>query len=276
MFGPASYHLNKLDGLTRFINQNVHKYDLIALTGDLATSGDAVDINFSGKFVEGNRTHPYNSNAEQLELQYCPLILMPGNHDHYGARAQPIKNTFALRFGKHLKNYNPYGVGYRVVTSNSSNSAYAMIYADFTFNNKNEAKNRFHRYGGGIVNNSTLQSLEKQTHALRKKISEKKLNPVVVWMIHFAPYDVDDVSLQLTDFERVIETAERCEIPTILCGHTHKARVVKSNNTTIFCAGAATSVDCKNILHEVELDDDGKIVANTNLFWDEGDGVFKA
>ncbi len=180
-----------------------------------------------------------------------------------------------MRFGSYLKNYDQYGVGHRTIFASQDNVVYAIIFADFSFNDKKQANNKAHLYGGGAVDTKTLQSLEQRTHTIRRDISEKGYDSAVLWVTHFAPYQVSKNYLELTNYQHVINTASRCGVYTILCGHTHENKIELQSNVTVFCAGAATSVDCDNMIHELVLSRDGGISNHQNRRWKVSSGIFE-
>jgi Icc-related predicted phosphoesterase len=135
--------------------------------------------------------------------------------------------------------------------------ALATVLADFSFTSKVEAKGRRHLFGGGSVNDATLQALRDSTHALRSADELKKKRLEVVWVIHFAPFSCGK-SLELVGHERVIDSAEKAGVKFVLCGHTHSSHYHETNGVHIICAGAATSVDCKNQIHEIDIDVDSR------------------
>ncbi|MER9842381.1 metallophosphoesterase [Mesorhizobium australicum] len=268
LFHPSSYVPSRLRGLSEFVYSHENDIDGVLICGDLSTSGTATDLTFSFQYLDSSATRLWRSGNRDVFpfARKNEILVVPGNHDHYDSNSpSPNSQNFRLQFGKYLKKFQGGRVGFDVVGDRLGYIAFVM--ADFSFQRSTDAKGKAHLYGGGAVDDATLNELRITTSHVRKSLpTEVPLH--ICWVIHFAPYDTRVASLQLTNYEEVISAAKQLAVDTIFCGHTHEMTFKKDGNVSIFCAASATAVDCTNMVHLAEFDRASGKLKIWNHSWD--------
>lgn len=272
LFHPASYEPAPLESLAEFVFDRGHTYAAVLISGDLATSGLANDLRLAFEFVSSTPTNKWIRNGQPvLNSHSRPLIIVPGNHDNYTSNAPaPSGKHFALQFGVYLKNYVQ-RVGHNVLVDNDH--ALCVVYADFSFLDKKEARNLRHLFGGGKVAKETLEELQSRTLALRSSDKLRAIKKHFLWMIHFAPFDCGD-SLELLGYRSLIEAAVKVNVKNIICGHTHISAMHVEEGVKVLCGGSASSVGCVNAVHEVFIDKESDRMSVFDYKWSSDDGQF--
>jgi hypothetical protein len=122
-----------------------NRLDVILVTGDLATTGDARDLRPAHEFVDAapvsGRRAPWLTAAGKPTLQAAgaPIVLLPGNHDRYQGLT---KNAGGTQFDAFFANYwktssrgqlpaSP-SVQTLVVLQGGTGEKLAIVAADFT------------------------------------------------------------------------------------------------------------------------------------------------
>jgi 3',5'-cyclic AMP phosphodiesterase CpdA len=274
---PTSYSPSTLSGLSEFVHSRNGAYDAILISGDVATSGRPIDHAIAFNYVDGKPVDKWKDNDGRpvLSHQGTYVLVCPGNHDNYNGNnpRTPSNRNFVLKFGKYLPKFDDY-VGHSVFTG--EDSALAIIYADFGFQQNKDARNVAHLFGGGKVNPAVLNEMVARTIRFRTTRAISQKNRAVIWMIHFAPFDSGDATLELTDRQAVVEAASQTNVSHILCGHTHRASIFEENGVKIYCAGSATAVDCQNQVHEITYDISKDTLSRRDFRWSFDDGTFVA
>lgn len=275
---PTSYVKDRLAALSEFVQLRPDVYDGILISGDLATSGTAVDHAIAFQYVDGTPIKNFRDHDGLLVLGRgdTTVVVCPGNHDNYGGNLpfSPSNRNFTLKFGKYLPKFEDF-VGHKVFIGNDT--ALAVIYADFGFQQRKDPRSLKHYWGGGHVHQHVLAEMVRRTIRFRlTKSFEQKLRSVM-WMIHFAPYDCGDTSLELTNRDLVIKSAAENGVKNIICGHTHKAKneIDIETGVTAYCAGSATAVECNNAIHEIDYDLSNDQISITNYNWNNSQKAFK-
>ncbi len=267
---PTSYDPNPLFGLSHFIWKRRHAYHGILLSGDLATSGLESDLTVASDYIRQPPTNKWTAGGQAV-LSHGPtdLLIIPGNHDHFGDSAMPTKGPFRRKFSAETDYLDDLGVGYRLFKD--GDAVVAIIAGDFTFNSRSEPKNSFHRYGGGFVDPKAVEEMKRLTLSFRETFSHSITG--VLWMIHFAPYECNPTTLEMSNYECILEGAKEVGVFNLLCGHTHKSKFENADGVNIFCAGSATSVDCVNTVHEILYDPEYDEITRHNFVWSEEDNL---
>jgi Icc-related predicted phosphoesterase len=271
---PASYRAPALSALSEFIHARQGAYDGIIISGDVATSGSAIDHNIAFDYLDKQPTKDWrHGNSPVLCRGETPVVLCPGNHDNYSdANPAPMPMNFMLKFGKFMPGFGLDRVGHHIFFEEQN--VVALIFADFGFQGRADANGPLHLWGGGKVHQSVLNKLVGKT---RKFMADPKLRDFrksVIWMVHFAPYECKSSSLELTGREQVIEAAKRFGVKNIVCGHTHESSVFDEGEVKVYCSGAATSVECTNELHELTFDISTETLSRINYRWTRNNGAF--
>tara|TARA_R100001086_G_scaffold197936_1_gene114335 strand:+ start:232 stop:1059 length:828 start_codon:yes stop_codon:yes gene_type:complete len=272
---PASFHRERLEAVAEFVDSNASGLDCIVISGDLATSGIARDLRVAFDFIDKNGAGSwYRDGDPVLNNQDRPILIVPGNHDHYnGNEAGPNSKNFSLQFASYLRSFKGRRVGYDIFVKDGE--AVAFVLGDLSFRSPKDAKNIRHRYGGGLADDDTLRDLRDLTHQIRRLPQLENLPLKVVWVIHFAPF-VCSSTLELTGFRKVTLSARSVDVDAIFCGHTHVRATHKEDDVEIWCGGAATSVDCESFIHVVEVDVKAGSCGVTDFKFDKSEGAFIA
>ncbi len=276
LINPTSYNGPTLAALSEFVYNRPGAYDAILISGDLATSGTAIDHAIAYSYVDGDPVNKWrdSDNRPVLSQSRANVLVCPGNHDNYNGVSprKPSNVHFVLKFGtKYLPRFKEF-VGHTILAG--EDHALAIIYADFGFQANQDARNSIHLYGGGRVHSTVIGEMVARTVRFRTSNALPHRNRSVVWMIHFAPYNSGNWTLDLTDRHIVIDEASRMGVKHILCGHTHEKNTFTQKGVTVHCAGAATAVDCANEIHEILYDASSHTVLKTDYKWSSDDGAF--
>lgn len=254
VFRPTSYEPDSLDALSQFVLKRARSYHGILLSGDLATSGSYQDLRTAGEYLKNTPNKKWSASGSPVFPKGTkPMLLIPGNHDHYSDDfARPSKIEFRLQFGPEIAWLNKYDTGYRLF--NNGSAVIAVVSSDMTFNSVNEPENLPHRFGGGFANENGLSEMVRLTRSFFKNPQFENTSCGVVWMLHFAPHQCEPKSLEMTNWELVLDAAASAGVKNIVCGHTHESNFRVERGINIFCAGSATSVACQNSVHEIVFD----------------------
>lgn len=271
---PASYEDTRIDALSEFFYKRGQSYAAVLISGDLATSGMALDLESAHSYISRAPTDIWlNQSKPQLNSHSKPIILIPGNHDHYKTDSfnpDHSSTNFSLIFEKYLKNYRN-RVGHHVLIKDKF--ALSIVYADFSFDDKPASWNVVRNYGGGRVSQETLDELKSRTHMLSTTEYLEDFDNKIIWMIHFAPYSCG-YDLELTDHPAVLDAAKNSKVNTILCGHTHKKKFYQEDNVNVYCAGSASSVECVNTIHDFYVDVANDSISVIDYEWSKDNGEF--
>lgn len=271
---PASYKSGALNALSEFLHDRPNAYDAIILSGDVSTSGSPIDHNIAFEYVDKAPTAKWRSKEGPVLCRGAtPVIVCPGNHDNYStSNSNPNAMAFALRFGKYMPHYGLNRVGYQIFAEGQN--ALALIYGDFGFQTRSDARNRLHLMGGGKVHSNVLNDLVALTKRFKANQQLKDYKKSVIWMIHFAPFQCQWSFLELTDRHKVMAAAAQNGVKNILCGHTHERSEHKAGGVTVFCSGSASSVECQNEIHEIVFDINSETISRKDFSWSRQEGAF--
>ncbi|MGJ5195189.1 metallophosphoesterase [Bradyrhizobium sp. HKCCYLRH1030] len=273
-FLPASFDPEIAKGVAQFCADWRDGVDGIIITGDLATTGLAIDIGVAEQFVKEPAAfaHLTQSRTPTIASLGLPIHLFAGNHDRYvNNGAKPFSNYFDFIF-KDYMDLKTSCVGSWTVEKNDRHLAF--VHADFSLSMRLGASfpRRAMAYGQGRVYVDVLDELRAETLRLRSDVDGVQ----IVWLIHFAPYECGS-SLQLHDHQRLIDASRALGIKVILCGHTHEALVKTVASQTIYCAGSSCCVDNAGgcMVHVVDFDLDEAIdVTRSTYVWNENQDEF--
>jgi hypothetical protein len=150
----------------------------------------------------------------------------------------------------------------------------AFITADFCLISRDDADDKgLAVYGQGRVYDHIFTELRNRTLDLRMKFS----GVVVVWILHFAPYDCGFL-LRLADFQNIIDAARSMGVFVSICGHTHEPLRHSGGGHIVYCAGSAGCVDSEenSFLHVLHFDIEEECrVSRETHEWNADDGEFK-
>lgn len=274
---PESYHPDLVRAVAKFCYNKKNIAQAIFVTGDLATTGLLRDMKVAEEYIS---SIPYNKYVNgydfpTLAASDLDIVVLPGNHDNYSDDDGNPGNrkTFELAFEDFIPNYNN-GVGDAIF--DIGDESIGFILADFSLSVA--AQSRKHitdvlnltKKGRGIVHRPIYDELIKRTVQHRKETKNS------IWLIHFAPFPCKSM-LELIDFPTIIEGAQKVGVKTIICGHTHENSKHEIDEVTVYCGGAAGSIDsindCRIQFFDIELPS-GKVVRD-NYKYKLGDTKFE-
>lgn len=248
---PASFSPRVVSGVAQFCVDQSPECDAILVTGDLATTGIATDIEVANTFLTAAPQTGYVTGSNRFPtISGCgvPIIVLPGNHDKYvDNKATPDSKTFELKFGNLMPNYRA-RVGHTVHSKGDVHLG--IISGDFSLTSKGSASRRNGHYGQGRVSADTLQELQSRTLELRKKYDAIEF----MWMVHFAPFNCGRM-IELVDWEKLVDAATALRVKVSLCGHTHRTHRVDAGRHTILGAGTAGCVEGRDtMVHVISIE----------------------
>lgn len=266
---PASYIPEIASGVARFCHWLNGKFDGIIISGDLATTGRGGDLNVARSFVVDPPNYGpfirYNEPTISGTTAATNIHLVPGNHDRYqNDFAKPGSPHFSLMFEKPYMRNLKGDVGHWIKSKRGRNLGF--VYADFSLRQRSDASNPVSGpYGEGKVYAETLTQLTRKTSELQER------GIPVIWVIHFAPYDCEQQSLELINFKKVTDTAKQLNVVSTLCGHTHNQEHIVVNGHPVYCAGSACCVDSKDKskihLLSIKVDQNVCSISRQNFRW---------
>ena len=266
-----SYHLSSYrpvvaEAVARLARRRRINIDLIVCSGDLATTGQYLDLDSAKRyFCEDPRWQRPESIGTPPTLLGLgrPTLLMPGNHDRY---QNGLGKSGGEYFDEAFKDHWPKGsrVHYKVVQK--GNQKLAVIAADFCLKIDKHADGnpkKLKRLGQGKCYPEVLSELQKQT------IELIKLHPglVVIWSIHFPIKGKTGSNMKLIDAHKIENLAVELGIKIILSGHMHKVDCVEISGGLQLQAGTCCAVDFEggHYVHEVDITIDGKSINKVSI-----------
>jgi len=264
--GPSSFLPPLATHLSIYLDSVQQEIDAVVLTGDLATTGEAVDLGVGKDYFFQDSTTADVSLQSVLrfsskKIPDLPVILMPGNHDRFeGMRYLPAGKGFekvlgsSWDAGQPITTYNGSSVKVVVLTKGGEHLAVCLV--DFSLRSMRHQIGSLGWLGQGKVYNDTLGELEKLTVRVRRQYK----NVYVIWAIHFPPEPPEERrNMCLIDGKLIGPKAAACGVELILCGHIHRAltySVGASSTVRVVCAGSATSAELgsEHALFELEFE----------------------
>ncbi|HEV2862433.1 MAG TPA: metallophosphoesterase [Pyrinomonadaceae bacterium] len=270
----SSYDPTLLLSLAEFVNDDYESnhvqgrgapIDAIVLTGDIATTGRAKDLERARRFLED----PYDPGAPAQQLTApgegsisrvlghdgcsCPdpvlLMLMPGNHDRlrrarltgYSPGGTKFDHVLHKHWASaaHLKSH---GNDVRELEIVKGSLRVSVIAADFNLKDRRDRQGRWwYKYAQGRVyhGRSTPRILGNLVLATRRAPA----GAVVLLATHFPPrFPYIPPSMKLIDDSYLIRAANRRGVSAVLSGHTHEPVRYRAPgmDSEVLCAGTAT------------------------------------
>jgi 3',5'-cyclic AMP phosphodiesterase CpdA len=251
----SSHSEDCVNALADFAYANEPYYDVLLVTGDLATSGGRADIRRAHDFFAAPRVKGHLGSRRQPTLRGLkrPIRVLPGNHDRYGHLAYPGNSRFDDTF---FSDWHA-GQGAQLLWLEPEESWLALIGVDFTLA-KNDLGEPIGPHGlvpgylgQGRVYRGRLENLVRITQAVREKCPEC----AVIWAIHFNPVSGDDALRLLDATGRFTQAVTDNEVAAILCGHTHYSGRYSFAGTDVWSCGTTTQHQpaFDNHLHYIEF-----------------------
>jgi predicted phosphodiesterase len=261
----SSHNSSVLLHLAKFAYQQAQSglLDAVLLTGDIATTGSAADLQRALDFVHApvqvGLGWLTRSREPSLSEVNAPIYLLPGNHDRFVAKPYgyvPGGTQFDVVFKDHWD-----GPVQTYPLLIKADVTLAIVGADFNLLNSDDADRWFGSLAQGMVYPKILNELERQTKALPDYARR-----CVIWAVHFPPaYPGVSPYLQLLEEDSLIQRANGCGVKAILAGHTHDAVKYRRPKMKfdVYCAGTASQAFSPEGNHfrviEVATDDAGTI-----------------
>jgi 3',5'-cyclic AMP phosphodiesterase CpdA len=276
---PSSHRTDQALELARWAWRNANKsgdegydFDLIALTGDLARTGEKSELLKARGFLgeKGVTPKPLREVGYTLGHSRVPILALPGNHDRYeDVFATPDAGLFDSVFDDVWRGGSA-RVSEQILAL--SGQELAFVSADFSLRQRNiveDYRSKWAVFGQGEVDETVRDLLEDVT----KKLREAPARRPIIWLLHFPLLLTDDRDLALLGWQQLTSIAARYEVDAILCGHIHQKRAYMLGSTWVHCAGTACAVDAEepNSFHHLNLSvEDGRVnrCVVTDFVWD--------
>jgi hypothetical protein len=208
--------------LAEFAVTNSSGYDVLLVSGDIATTGSDADLQRAASLFEAPAITAgflTGQDAPTIQPLQNKLALIPGNHDRFGPAT-----AGALGYSPGSKNFERFfspfwnaAHGARELRAIGKNgTTLVLIGADFTLQSADLGHGMFGHLGQGRAYPNCLNALRQLTADARTRYPKA----IVVWVIHFDPLRIDG-SCALLDAGDFVDAVEREGIPAVLCGHTH-------------------------------------------------------
>lgn len=273
-------------------------FDAILLTGDMAATGDIVDLQEAYGFVDnppaiGSYRTPAGKPTLAFAQKFNLIRLLAGNHDRYRSGFSfylPGGTVFDSVFCPGAGGGNNYWCekqGFTFARSWTKGRAALQIWMiDFSLRSLDRGKRHYGLPGwlgqGRVLRESlygpegtpaapTPASLVSQTLSRYQKAIGQGLAPIVIWAMHFDPFSTDAL-LQLLNSDLLIAATRKAGVSAILCGHTHESKVKPLSPTTaVFACGttSASGDEPNNDFQvlEIEVPDTGPLVPSFRVTW---------
>jgi 3',5'-cyclic AMP phosphodiesterase CpdA len=249
----STYNRHRLDAMVSFAFVHRDRYDAVVISGDLASTGDLGDLDRVATLLDAPVHQDYVDRDGRPTLQATgrPVILIPGNHDRFGA--PPLHSPGNAKFDHVLFKYWTGGqTAKRLWSIERGDAGLTLLGADLTLHNDEIGDGPWGYLGQGRAYSSVIDKLSALTRAER----EAAPRTIVLWVIHFDPTIDYPRSLVLLDGELLANAVSRERVPAILCGHTHVNGVRRFAGSTVYNCGTTTQAFAPhgNFLSFIELD----------------------
>jgi 3',5'-cyclic AMP phosphodiesterase CpdA len=257
-----SYDPDILEAFLDFVWQPPEEYDVLLLSGDLATTGSAADLQRARQLLLASVAEERTT----LAGLPSPVALMPGNHDRFGPNqaglrlAVPGDRTFdsvfpEWRAGQGTRSEWPARSGVQPVLLEKAGHTLLLLLCDLTLAPLDWGSGLpFGWLGQGKAYPHRIQGLIENTRSQR----EIGKNFTILWVVHFDPTFANP-GLRLLEASRLLEAGRDEAVSAILCGHSHqRSRVVASGpglDVPILVCGSASSCSCRsgNYVNMIEV-----------------------
>jgi predicted phosphodiesterase len=270
---PSSYSDEIFEIAAKFIFDLNEQFDLIGISGDVATIGTNDSLTAAYDYVAS----PYGN--DYLTTKSCPtlggdasrLFLIPGNHDRY---KNMLADTGSVLFDRIFKKFwnTKTGVTSRVLAKEGNHLG--IVAGDFCLRSNDDASG-FDRYGRGKAYDDVVAAMIQETSRIRRtyKLSD------VIWMVHFPPTGTPAI-LELIDGYHLEGAAISSKIPYIIAGHLHSNTVFRTQyGTPLICAGSLCAYEDHgdNWIHFLDIEmNNGKvgILNRSDFSWSDDEDSF--
>lgn len=221
-------------GLEKSIERRREPFDFFVVTGDLATIGEALDLEIARNFLDGHAL----IECQNGKPKYAPSfvfdpdkrVVLPGNHDRYSG-------TFLFPGGQHFEGERAFGESWgqaspvgcsssriRVAQSTKDGETLFVIAADFSHFAPSIRRKEWWApwywlppswLGKGTVDSKTLEALSHVTRECQK-------TGAVIWALHYPIY-MHGVPWKYRPYgiKKLSKKALELGVRFVLSGHTH-------------------------------------------------------
>jgi 3',5'-cyclic AMP phosphodiesterase CpdA len=250
--------------LAEFALYNRQNLDGIVITGDLATTGLADDLDTARNYIDEPASIGVSTieRAPTLAAAGLNLCLLPGNHDRYSSELGAPGGT---EFDRVFSNYWETGSRIGSVIFGREGENLAIVCADFSLMDESHVYPRrvLGRFGQGRVYDNVLANLEAETNDLRA--THNRIG--IIWAVHFPPKPPrNQWPLRLIRGQKLVSSARRYGIHHMIAGHIHSDLTYEAGArpaVAIYCAHSACSMsfDEGNGFQVLKIDVAGSRVA---------------
>lgn len=239
------------------VNRDDPGLDAVLVSGDLASRGDAANLQKARDFLCAPATsgsHRTQDGQPTLGAGPPRIWIVPGNHDRFGPKLLPggrdFDTIFAAfwRFGQNCECLG---------TLRRGGAALALVGVDLTLASGDRGSGPY--FGQGRAYRHRMEALGDVTWAIQRAYPKC----AVVWVIHFRPNAA--WPLQLLDMENLEEAVGNFHPAAIICGHTHDLDQFDLRGTPVWVCGTTTQryAPDGNWLQVIQVDVDPELGATS-------------
>jgi UDP-2,3-diacylglucosamine pyrophosphatase LpxH len=269
----SSHDRDLARAIAEFADLNSSLLDGIIITGDLATTGLAEDLNIALSFLNAPPAAGVTSaqGMPTLAASGLNVFLLPGNHDRY---ATELGGSGGTDFDDVFIQFWENGSRVQAAIIERDGEKLGVIASDFALTQSSHSDVPYiRRLGQGRVYPEVLQMLEQTTVELRDEYPEIG----IIWAVHFPPNAPGQSDwLGLINGRRLVALAKKQGIHHILAGHIHTDLTYEASakpTLYVYCAHSACSVstDGGNGFQVLEIEVVGPRIAITEraYHWDD-------
>lgn len=211
--------------------------DLTIITGDMADKGDRRSIQIAFDHLCQSEKAIFPDSFQR--------VFVPGNHDRYRHTKfwdyNPGGESFDQIFHREWSGGHG-GVHHRAIAricpKTGAREAIGVVCGDFSLQEKSDATTPFGILGQGKAYPEIINRMEETT----RKLADQYSPIFIVWALHFPPHypygdrlDNRNGMMELIDSQQLIDSANRCQISHILCGHAHEQKMYTVDTVNILC-----------------------------------------
>ena len=244
------------------------EHDAILVTGDLATTGEEIDLREAAELSLGTPKERWLTGAMRPTLQgaQLPVIVLPGNHDRFDGptAVPPFWASGGRNFDAHFEDWRSVSaVAFTLKAPLPQTDALTVVCGDLTLIEDADADGLWGRLGQGCAYETVLARMVELSSKARS------FGPTaVLWAVHFPPqFPGEDAVMRLLNAESLLKKATSVGVSHILSGHTHQPLVykpVKFPTVEVHCAGTACSLSSPtaNAFHSRSFEVTGEVIEN--------------
>ena len=238
LFHPSGYSADAAQNLFHSLAKEAPSLDAVIITGDLATTGEAVDLQIAANFLGGTPPTWWNNRRggiPSLIAQGVPVVTLPGNHDRYDGLFQPRSRKFEKFFGMYWDmdiaeiSFSPNPIlsetgRVRYTTLERDGVVLGVVMADLSLDDAHSGSGLGGFIGQGRAAAKILEEMIQSTKIIRLGTESERMQSAVIWAVHFPPeFPGLDLELALLQGQDLVEAADQSGVSVLLAGHTHES-----------------------------------------------------